>query len=119
MAGNGAKANEDVELPGIPVDGQFYTVEDLTGREQRELRDALRELTGNDTATIAAFLNFAMVDDFDYACAMTYVVTKRTNEKFTLDDALELKPAEIQEAGRELLKEQRRRPRKPAGSSES
>jgi hypothetical protein len=57
-----------------------------------------------------------MIDDFDYACGDDLCHPKRTNEKYTLDEALELKPAEIQEAGQALLKEKRRRPRKPASS---
>lgn len=116
-ATNGTKKDDPVELPGIPVDGEFYNADDLTGKEQRDLRQALRELTGNETATLSAFLELGMVDDFDYVCGMTYVIKKRTNDKYTLDDALELKPADVTEQGQEILKERRRRPRKDAQAS--
>jgi hypothetical protein len=115
-----AAAKEPDELPGIPVDGEFYNPDDLTGREQRMLRDAMRELTGNDSATLNAFLEFGLIDDFDFVCGMTFVIRKRSNDKYTLDEALELKPAEVTEAGHALLKEKkRRRPPKAASSTES
>lgn len=111
-AQNGAQAAQ--ELPGIPVDGEFYSADDLTGSEQRELRRVLRELTGNEDATLAQFLTFGLIDDFDLACGMTYVVRRRANASYTLDEALELKPAEIAAEGEALAKEKKRRPRKAA-----
>lgn len=112
-------ANETEELPGVPVEGELYKVDDLTGAEQRLLRDVMRETTGNDSATITQFLNLGLIDDFDFACAMTYVVKRRTDEKYTLDQALELKPAEIVAEMQKLEKEARRRPRKAATASSS
>jgi hypothetical protein len=76
----------------------------------------LRDLTGHDNATLTQFLEFGLIDDFDLACGLTYVIRKRSNAAYTLDEALELKPADIAAEGQALAKEKKRRPRKPTAA---
>lgn len=109
---------EQAELDAVPVDGELYKADDLTGGEQRELRNTLRHLTGVEDGTLVQFLDLGYgVDDFDIVSAMTYVVKRRTDPEYTLEQALQLKPAEVAEEARKLSKkrESRRRPRTAAG----
>lgn len=121
MPNNGTKADEPAELDGVPVDGKLYRIKDLNGREQRDLRNALRETTEReDQITLAALMELGLVDDFDFVAGITYVIRKRTKPDYTLEQALDdTNPAEAVEEARKLEKEERRRPRKPAASSET
>ena len=73
----------------IIIDGQSYTADDLTFREQRELRTQIRELLGDPAAN---------VDDaavMDFIPALVYVIKRRTDPKYTIDQALDLNFGEV------------------------
>lgn len=73
----------------IVIDGQELDTDDLTFREQRELRSAARDLVGDAGADIDAM---ALVD---FLPALVYVVKKRDDPDYTLEQALELKTKDV------------------------
>jgi hypothetical protein len=93
MAGNGNGRPEG----SIAVDGRFWTVADLTYRERRELRDEVRKLLGNDHAEIAD-----VVDDADIIPPLVYLIRRRTDPEFTLEQALDMSEAELEEAAEKV-----------------
>jgi hypothetical protein len=79
----------------IAVDGRFWTVADLTFRERRELREMVRQLMGNPHAEISD-----VSDDADIVPPLVATIKKRTDPSFTLDQALDMTEAELEEAAR-------------------
>lgn len=70
---------------GFLINGQLHSVEDLTFREQRELRKLVRELAEDPEANL---------DDMavmDVVPAFVYVVMKRDDPKLKIDDVLDMK----------------------------
>jgi hypothetical protein len=79
----------------IAVDGRFWTIEDLTWRERRELRDLVREAIANPTAEIRD-----VIDDADIVPQMVFLLRRRTDPEFTLEQALDMTEAELEEAAK-------------------
>lgn len=74
---------------GLWIDGQRFTDDDLTFREQREVRRILRELMDDP--------NFDPLDaaQADLMPAFVCVVKRRANPDYKVDEALNLKPADL------------------------
>lgn len=81
----------------IVVDGEPVELDDLSFKEQRELRDVIRGLTGN------ADVDLDDVDVMDFLPAVVFVFKKRDDPSYTLDQALELK-------SKDVLKDKPKRP---------
>lgn len=90
----------------IVVDGQEVTIDDLTFKEQRQVRTLIREL--NDDATLET-------DDatlMDLLPALVTVIKQRSDAGYSMDQALEMRPTDV-------LQEQSARPTKPAKTTRS
>lgn len=73
----------------ILIGGKPYTAADLSFREQRELRTVVRRLMDDPEGDIAAS------ELMDFAPALIYVVTRRENPDFTIEEALDMKHGDI------------------------
>lgn len=69
----------------ITVDGEKFTMDDLTFRERKAVRSIARELDGDPDVA----MDDVMFDDLVLAFAT--VCKRRANPEFSLDDALDLK----------------------------
>jgi hypothetical protein len=69
----------------LVIDGNVLTVDDLTFREQREMRAAIRDALEDPEAS----LEDAPIAEF--YLALIYTVKKRDNPELTIDDALDWK----------------------------
>jgi hypothetical protein len=78
---------------GITIDGEKYTMDDLTFRERREVRKLTRVVAEDPDLD----LEDAVLDELLVAFAT--VVKQRTDPAYTLDDALDLKVADIVQRG--------------------
>lgn len=67
------------------VDGKGYSVDDLTFREQRELRKLVRELVDDPTAELVES------DLMDVVPVAVFLVRRRGDDTYTLEQALDLK----------------------------
>ena len=88
---------------GLWIDGVAYTISDLTYREQRTLRDLVRSLAPDN-------LDPADAPDADYVPAIITVIKQRTDPAFTIDQALDFKPSDLEPPAR---------PTKPAATKMS
>jgi hypothetical protein len=79
---------EQSEPAGVYIDGKTYTMDDLTFREQREVRETARKLAYEGDIVNA--------DEADFLVAFVYVVGKRTQSELTVDDVLEMKPSQLE-----------------------
>ena len=82
----------DDEILAIAVDGERLTMDDLTFRERREVRRLARELDGNPDV----HFDDLVLDDL--IAAFVTVCKQRANPAFTIDDALDLKPTDLDAA---------------------
>jgi hypothetical protein len=73
----------------IIIEGQAYTADDLSFREQREMRTVLRDLMGDPDGDLE---DAAMMD---FLPALVYVVTRRERPDFTVEEALDLKMSDV------------------------
>lgn len=71
----------------IWLEGQAYDADDLTFREQRKLRDYMRELAPNNDVEEAS--------DADFFPALICVIKQRSEEAFTLEQALDFKESDL------------------------
>jgi hypothetical protein len=73
----------------IYIDGKHYSPEDLTFREQREMRKVYREIMEDPAADIddAAFM--------DLLPAMTVVLKRRDDPEYTVEQALDIKAKDL------------------------
>jgi hypothetical protein len=73
----------------VVVDDEPYTFDDLSYREQREMRQVVRDLVDNPQAELdeVAFM--------DYLPALYWVIKRRTDPEFSMDQALDLKPTQM------------------------
>ena len=78
--------------PAIYVDGQPYTIDDLTFREQRQMREFVKQLAPAED--VARSIEDA--SDADYIPAVIAVIKQRTDEDFTLEQALDFKPTDLE-----------------------
>jgi hypothetical protein len=69
------------------IDGEQVTMGDLTFREQRTMRDIIRNLAPDNDPDNAA--------EADIIPALITVWKQRTDPKFSLDDALDFKPGDL------------------------
>lgn len=70
------------------IEGQAYTTDDLTFREQRQLRDFIRELAPDGDPDEAS--------EADIIPAFICVVKRRETPEFTLDQAQDFKPGDVE-----------------------
>src|SRR4051794_12504604 len=101
------------EVSGIPVDGALYMVRDLTASEQRELREILRVFTGQEKASLSYFIDFGVADECDIVPAVTYLVRKRTNPNYKLEDTDGIDLNDVEQEALRLKAEPGRRPPEP------
>lgn len=73
----------------LAIDGQTYTMDDLTFRERKEVRRLARELDGSPDAE----LEDIMVDDL--IVAMVTAIKRRGNPEYTTDEAMDIRPTDI------------------------
>lgn len=73
----------------ITVDGERFTMDNLTFRERREVRRIARELDGN----MDLDFDDVMIDDL--LASFITVCKRRTVPTFTIDDALDLTPGDV------------------------
>lgn len=78
------KAEGRTEVLTIAIDGEKFTMADLTFRERKEVRRLARELDGDPDLDMEDVLFDSLVASF--AC----VVKQRTDDGFTIDDAMDL-----------------------------
>lgn len=72
---------------GIYIDGAVYTNDDLTYREQRQVRVFIQELAPDGDVDEAG--------EADVVPAFVCVVKRRAEPAFTLEQALDLKPTDL------------------------
>ena len=83
---------DEEQFEGVVINGTRYSFKDLTFREQREIRRVFREeLAGSPDASLDNPEN-AM----DFMPAMVYVLMRRDNPDFTLDEALDMKLSDLE-----------------------
>lgn len=70
------------------IDGEKVTMSDLTFREQREMRDHIRTLSPENDPDNAA--------EADIVPALIAVYKKRADPEFTLEQALDFKPGDLE-----------------------
>lgn len=73
----------------IAVDGETYSMDDLSFKERKEVRKLAREIADDPEAE----LEDMVVDDL--LVAMVTVCKQKTDPAFTIDAAMELKPGDI------------------------
>lgn len=69
------------------LDGKPYTVDDLTFREQRKLRDLIRELAPGEDVESAS--------EADFIPAFIAVIKQRDDPGFSVEQALDFRPADL------------------------
>lgn len=74
-----------VEEQELVIDGQKYTVDDLTFREHREMRKAIRDALEDPDAD----LGDAPISEF--YLALIFIIRRRENAELTIEDALDWK----------------------------
>jgi hypothetical protein len=79
---------DQAPAPGIYIDGVPYNVSDLTYGEQRELRKLVLELAPD------SLTDMYEADDADFVPAVICVIKRRTDPDFSINQALEIKPAD-------------------------
>src|SRR3712207_5494549 len=72
---------------GLWVNGERFTLDDLTYREQREMRTITAQLAPDGDVEAAS--------EIDLIPAMVTVIRRRTEPDFTVEQALELKPTQL------------------------
>jgi hypothetical protein len=85
-----AEEEKDEELyPAYYIDGKKYASNKLTFREDRRLRDLIRELRDDPEAeTLDATVN-------EFALALTVLVKNREDESYDLEQALDLDISDV------------------------
>src|SRR3954447_5523115 len=80
----------DAPEAAVYVDGKPYTLDDLTFRELRDVRQIVRDLTGNPEAGIWEG------DDIDFFPALVTVLKRRDDPAFRVEDAEALTALDLQ-----------------------
>jgi hypothetical protein len=73
----------------IYIEGQAYSPDDLTFREQREMRQIYRDLMDDPAADLADASNM------DFLPVLAFMIRRRDNPEYTLEQALDLKITEL------------------------
>lgn len=84
-------ANQEPE--GIWIDGSRYVLDDLTFKEQRELRQIVRDLTGDPEHGMFG-------EDCDFMPAFVTVIKRRETPGFKVEDADVLRDSDLQKPAR-------------------
>lgn len=111
--------------PGIAVDGAFYTTDDFAFGEQILLVEHVRSLLGDPQVThehpitgerVTRPLDLNDLDETNPAlfAVVVFLVRRRTNDKYEIQDALKLKPADMEKMREEA--EVALNPPQPAGA---
>lgn len=82
---------ESLTDEAIWVDGEPFTMDDLSYREQREARELTRDLVPDGDIDRAG--------DADIIPAMVCVIRRRANPQYKIDEALEVKPTDLLSPG--------------------
>lgn len=69
---------------GLQINGEFYTADDLTYREQKKVRATVLELAGSEEEASIA----------DVSAAFAFVILNRDRE-ISLDEILDMKPRDL------------------------
>jgi hypothetical protein len=85
-------ADEARDLLEFHVDGERHTLDDLTFSELREYRAHVRELAGDED------LNPMFADPMDRYPVMYWLFKRRTDDAYTLEQALDLKMGDLLKA---------------------
>jgi hypothetical protein len=90
-----AKTNpvEEVLANGVTLEGKTYTPDDFTFAEQRKLRNAVRELAGDESISVGE------ADIMDFVPAVVFVIKSRDDPKFTLEDTDSLTYTDVTTGG--------------------
>lgn len=96
----------------VPIDGKRYTLDDITYAERIELRDCVRSTTGNEKAEIVD-----VYDDMDIVPPFIWLIRRRDNPQYTLEQAQQITPAELFEEERKLDPPKGRARKAPASVS--
>ena len=73
----------------IHIEGKGYSPDDLTFREQREMRKLYRDLIEDSQADIAEAANM------DFVPILVYLVRRRDEPEYTLEQALDLRITDL------------------------
>ena len=73
----------------IYIEGQAYSPDDLTFREQREMRQVYRDLMGDPSADLADASNM------DFLPVLAFMVRRRDDPEFTVEQALDIKVSDL------------------------
>lgn len=87
----------------IVVDGEPVELDDLTFREQRELRQTIAGMTGKPINEI----ELDMVDLMDFLPTLAWIIKRRTDPDYSMESALELKQ-------KDMLRDKPKRPTRAA-----
>lgn len=106
-----ASPEYDDEPFGVVIDGEEIKLMDLTFRERRELRAQVRANLGRDDAEIVD-----VIDDSDVVPPFIWLVKRRTDPTFSLEDAEKITGADLRKWRNELEEKQQadRPPAEPA-----
>lgn len=93
-----ADTNQNGQAPaepttGVTIDGHVYTLKSLSFRERLELRKLIRASIGRDDAEL-----YDVVDDADLIPNIVYLVKRRSDPTYTLDQALDMSEADLEAA---------------------
>jgi hypothetical protein len=80
-------ADQDQDQTALFIDGARITIDDLTYREQRDMREFVRNLAPEHDPDQAG--------EQDVIPALIAVVKRRTDPEFTLEQALDFKPSDL------------------------
>ena len=93
MAEQNGNGSTPAVPPGVAIDGKFWTPADFSTRQRLEIRQLVRDSTGDPT--IADMDDERVSEEDDLIPAMVYVVrryyTDGGDESYTIDQAYELR----------------------------
>jgi hypothetical protein len=83
---------DDEQQGGLWIDGELYTVDDLTFKERRLMRTTVRELNSDDPD-----FDMAFVDPInDTIPVFVWIIKRRTNPDYSMDDVLSMKLSDLE-----------------------
>lgn len=85
---NGVPVADQGDESALWIDGKPYVSDDLTFREQRQLRDYIRQLAPGGDQDEAG--------DADIIPALVTVIRQRDDQSFTLEQALDMRPSDVE-----------------------
>lgn len=85
---------ETPEQSGIYINGEKFVMSDLNYAERRQWRDKVRELAPDGDADQAG--------EEDIIPAFVWIIQRRTNPTYSIEDALALKPGDLEPKAAEV-----------------